>query len=456
VDSSGRVGVGATSPSEALTVSGKIQATTEFKSETGNDLRLNAGSVNRDIFMQVNGSTLMTVQGSTGRVGIGTTSPARLLHVAGSAVFSDTVDTTVWAQFSTGVGGVGTNNNYPFAFATNGSERARIDSSGRLLVGTTSASGNNLLQVNSDALFNGVTVGRGATGQDTNTAVGSGAMQTTGGGGSNNTAMGYQAGFSFGGGSNNTAMGNNALRSVSGGFNNTAVGYQAGFSISGGSNNTAVGYQAGQAFGSSVNMTALGYQACFPGGNNNTGLGYQACLLGGSNNTGVGYQAFKDNTGSGNVCIGSVNASGTYAPAYNITTENNRVVMGSTSVTHAYIQVAWTPVSDARDKTNFGIVPHGLDFVKQLNPISFQFKETRDATEPHGPVRYGFKAQDILALEGEENAVIIDNEDPEKLRYNGEALVPVLVNAIKEQQSIIEQQQVQINALLARLDAAGI
>jgi hypothetical protein len=132
------------------------------------------------------------------------------------------------------------------------------------------------------------------------------------------------------------------------------------------------------------------------------------------------------------------------------------VVMGSTSVTNAYIQVAWTVVSDARDKTNFGIVPHGLDFVKQLNPISFQFKENRDATEPHGPVRYGFKAQDILALEGEDNAVIIDNEDPEKLRYNGEALVPVLVNAIKEQQSIIEQQQVQINALLARLDAAGI
>ena len=68
VDSSGRVGIGTNSPSEALTVSGKVQATTEFKSETGNDLRLNAGSANRDIFMQVNGSTLMTVQGSTGNL----------------------------------------------------------------------------------------------------------------------------------------------------------------------------------------------------------------------------------------------------------------------------------------------------------------------------------------------------------------------------------------------------
>ena len=105
---------------------------------------------------------------------------------------------------------------------------------------------------------------------------------------------------------------------------------------------------------------------------------------------------------------------------------------------------------------NFDLVPHGLDFVKQLNPVAFQFKENRDTDIPNGPVRYGFKAQDILALEGEDNSVIIDNKNPDKLRYNGEALVPVLVNAIKEQQTQIEQQQAQINALIARLDAAGI
>jgi hypothetical protein len=51
INSAGLVGIGTSSPSEALTVSGKVQATTEFKSETGNDLRLNAGSANRDIFM---------------------------------------------------------------------------------------------------------------------------------------------------------------------------------------------------------------------------------------------------------------------------------------------------------------------------------------------------------------------------------------------------------------------
>jgi hypothetical protein len=105
--------------------------------------------------------------------------------------------------------------------------------------------------------------------------------------------------------------------------------------------------------------------------------------------------------------------------------------MGSTGVTNAYIQVAWTVVSDARDKTNFAPVPHGLDFVNQLQPTAYQFKEDRETDVATGIVRYGFKAQDILALEGD-TPVIIDTEDLDKLRFNSDSLIPVLVNAIKE------------------------
>ena len=105
--------------------------------------------------------------------------------------------------------------------------------------------------------------------------------------------------------------------------------------------------------------------------------------------------------------------------------------MGSTSVTNAYIQVAWTAVSDARDKTDFAPVPHGLDFVSKLQPTAYRYKETREAVEGHGPVRYGFKAQDVLALEGDA-PVIVDAEDLNKLRFNDQSLIAVLVNAIKE------------------------
>jgi hypothetical protein len=120
--------------------------------------------------------------------------------------------------------------------------------------------------------------------------------------------------------------------------------------------------------------------------------------------------------------------------------------MGSANVSNAYVQVAWTVVSDARDKTNFAPVTHGLDFVKQLNPVSYQFKETRESNVAHGPVRYGFKAQEILALEGD-NPVIIDAEDSEKLRYNGEALVPVLVKALQELTAQVETLKAEVAAL---------
>ena len=56
-----------------------------FESTSGQDLRLNAGSANRDIFLQVNDSTLMTVRGSTGNVGINDITPATRLSVTAAS-----------------------------------------------------------------------------------------------------------------------------------------------------------------------------------------------------------------------------------------------------------------------------------------------------------------------------------------------------------------------------------
>jgi hypothetical protein len=131
---------------------------------------------------------------------------------------------------------------------------------------------------------------------------------------------------------------------------------------------------------------------------------------------------------------------------FNVTTENNRLVMGHNTITNAYVQVAWTVTSDARDKTNIAAVPHGLAFVNQLNPVSFQFKTSREDDTPNGNKRYGFLAQDILALEGDD-PVIIDNEVPEKLKYQGESLVPVLVKAVQELSAQVQALQAEIATL---------
>jgi hypothetical protein len=75
------VGIGLTVPSEKLDVNGTIQCLNELRSTSGNDLKLNAGSASRDVFLQVNDVTMMTVQGSTGRIGIGTQVPGYKLEV---------------------------------------------------------------------------------------------------------------------------------------------------------------------------------------------------------------------------------------------------------------------------------------------------------------------------------------------------------------------------------------
>jgi len=151
-------------------------------------------------------------------------------------------------------------------------------------------------------------------------------------------------------------------------------------------------------------------------------------------------------TGSGNIGIGHVNSGGAQAATFNVTTENNRLVLGHTSITNAYVQVAWTVTSDERDKMNFAPVPYGLDFVNQLKPTAYQFKVGRDTETPNGDVRYGFKAQDILALEGD-NPVIIDTEDADHLKYKGEHLVPVLVNAVQELTAMVKELQNEVAAL---------
>jgi hypothetical protein len=115
--------------------------------------------------------------------------------------------------------------------------------------------------------------------------------------------------------------------------------------------------------------------------------------------------------------------------------------MGSTGVTNAYVQVAWTVVSDARDKTDFAPVPHGLDFVSKLKTTAYRYKMNREDTEGHGPIRYGFKAQEVLALEGD-TPVIVDAEDLDKLRFNDQAMLAVLVNALQELNAKFDQHVV--------------
>jgi hypothetical protein len=270
---------------------------------------------------------------------------------------------------------------------------------------------------------------------------------------STNIYIGQNSGSSNTTGNNNTAIGSNASVNNSTGYGvvaigeksqqvctaneNTSVGWQSLSLMVSGQQNTAIGSNAMSSSASGDLNTAVGRSALSSGsmtGSQNVAIGALAFNgnTTGSYNTVIGTVAGQGNTtGNGNIAVGGLTSAGSNSPVFSLSTASNRIVMGSSAATNAYVQVAWTVVSDARDKTNFAPVPHGLDFVNKLLPTAYQFKVSREDDTPTGILRYGFKAQDILELEGD-IPVIIDNEDVEKLRFNSDSLIPVLVNAIKE------------------------
>ena len=279
-----------------------------------------------------------------------------------------------------------------------------------------------------------------------NTALGRGAGEaiTTG---EKNILIGYNSGKLTTTGLKNVAVGSYSLDANTEGDNNVAIGQSALGSNTTADDNTAVGFATLSQNTTGINNTAVGKSAAGVSttASNNTALGYGAlsvCTTGGTN-TAIGDSALQSlTTGTGNVAVGQ--ASGGQSDMINITTESNRAVFGHASITNSYVEVDWTVTSDARDKMNFDEIPHGLSFVNDLQPIKFDFKKSRENATPHGRTRYGFKAQDILALEGD-NPIIIDNENEDKLRITNSHLFPILVKAVQELSAQVEELKAQIN-----------
>ena len=107
--------------------------------------------------------------------------------------------------------------------------------------------------------------------------------------------------------------------------------------------------------------------------------------------------------------------------------------MGNDAHTVARIKIAWSTTSDVRDKCIYGSIQRGLGFLRGISPIEYHFKDrcTGEITDILHRRRYGFSAQEVLEVEGEDNVIVCD-DDPDKLAMTNDYLLPVVVNAIKE------------------------
>ena len=122
------------------------------------------------------------------------------------------------------------------------------------------------------------------------------------------------------------------------------------------------------------------------------------------------------------------------------------------SHTTACIQIAWGVASDIRYKCVYGNVPYGRDFLRGVNPIKYSFKdkETGEIKDPRK--RYGFSAQEVLALEGDE-PIIVNTSNPEYLGITHDYMIPVLVNAVKELDTELTEVKQENQDLRTRLEA---
>ena len=266
-----------------------------------------------DMFFSVtnDGGTLIERMRITkdGSVGIGSTSPASTLGVAGSGYFAGNLNLDQFSKYQ--LNGLTVLSATTTTFNTLAGFYA-----GANIVSTSTS--------NTSGLYNtalGYEALRYATSTDYNTAVGYQALRMSSSGtannsGSYNSALGRSALFSNTTGIYNSALGVNALYSNTTGSNNSALGVNALYSNTTGSNNSAFGYFALYSNTTGSQNSALGRDVLFSNttGANNSALGNYALYSNttGSYNSALGYQALYYNASATNtVAVGYQAAQGT-------------------------------------------------------------------------------------------------------------------------------------------------
>ena len=363
----------------------------------------------------------------SGEIGIGTTAPAATLDVNGTV--NAATGFNLWGSpFATGsltldnlfIGGGGNSTMTGFGNFTLGYGSLVKDTTGYY---------NTAMGVS--------TLGANTTGVG-NTAFGVEALEfnTTG---TVNTALGLEALESNTAGSENTAEGIGALAANTTGSENTANGYGALWHNTNGAYNVADGLLAASSNTTGLGNTGIGFAALYNSnttGSFNTALGYYAGPDAKSTNlkfaTAIGAAAVVSQSnalvlggplGSGaNVNVGI----GTATPA-NVFT----IAQGAGSA----IADGWATYSSRRWKTNIHTLQGALGKVEHLRGVSYELKA-------NGKREVGVIAEEVGAVVPEVVTWDKNGTDAQSVDYS--RLTALLIEAAKEQQTLIREQQKQI------------
>jgi len=305
-----------------------------------------------------------------------------------------------------------------------------------------------------------------------------------------NTALGANAFALNGSGSQNVAVGANALWGNRSGMRNTAVGYVSLAGNVNGIDNVSLGHSAMYSNVSGAQNVGIGLQSLYfnTSGNNNVAVGRDAMFSNttGNWNTGIGVDAIPGvTTGSGNTALGGESGYTENLANQNVTGSNNtwigyqagpsspaqhdgvigigfraktskdyQTVLGSPEIVETLLfgnvginaanpaatlvvngnavnaTGVWGVYSDERLKTNLADFDSGLDVVKHLNPVTFEYNGLEGL--PSREQQIGLVAQEVERIA----PYMVSHQhgtDLDDVRVmSTQALPYLLINAIQE------------------------
>jgi hypothetical protein len=449
LDTSGRLGLGTSSPSHKLVVSqnnsGGVAAihlpedestilgsTANTNIKMGGNLTLSAGSV---WMANTNGSERLRIT-SAGNVGIGTTSNDGMVHVKGAGTHGSLIleaggtSGSTNQMFIQGHNNAGTSigeinfaetatNQGALLFYTNGgslTEKARLTSDGKLLVGTSSSVGSNAL-----SQISGVGSGARAKLELFHWEAGGGASQlifSQSRGGSFGSYTAVNSGDELGGlffqGSNGSAFGTGAR----------------------------IDAVADAAWGSSDHPARLVFSTTADGASSPTErvriTNDGKALFGGTTSTSAKWN-FWDTDSTGMAWL-SATSSGNFRRAYLWGSAGSQGLYFNNGSNEAYLTSAgaWTNASDARIKKDIETIPYGLAEVMASQPRKYRMIADDQQC-------IGFVAQEMREVVPE----VVSGGETEDRQYclDYGSLVAVAFKAIQEQQAMIAELQAEVAAL---------
>ena len=218
-------------------------------------------------------------------------------------------------------------NNTTLLLQTSGTERIRITGNNEIGIAGANygTAGQVLTSGGSGSAVSWTTINQGVTSDGSqNTVGGSNAGDSIISGGTENTVFGYNAGTAITNGDSNTFFGSRAGRSVSTGLSNTGVGYNVMGNASG-TDNAALGMDAGNGMGDGRYHVAIGKGAFA----NTNQIGSQ------QNNIVIGYLAdVSGNTVSNEMTLGNTNINHVRIPGIGVSfSEGGAVISGIVTAT---------------------------------------------------------------------------------------------------------------------------